>query len=283
MSTPLTYSILRYRHSQALGESLNVGVLFSFGSEHPLQFVTANTQRIKAAYPDFDNTIFQSFTKSLKQKLGLHKQSDLFPDDRRSFSDYIVGSLLPEDSSALQFSEPIDVVNPFQSRQQAIEELSRILLADVEVKRDANRHNESFILKKFTDSVTSRNINIEHRMSKNKLIEVKGVSLNFELSWKNGINHLIKPISFDLKEAGDIQSKSATYFGYLNLLTDYALSNDIYFDLLIGRPQERHLIGPYEDALYVLDRAHGPKSLVTEDILEEYAEETAKVLHTKDL
>lgn len=283
MSTPLTYSILRYRHSQALGESLNVGVLFSFGSEYPLHFVTANTQRIKAAYPDFDNTIFQSFTKSLRQKLGLYKQSDLFPEDKRSFSEYIVGSLLPEDSSALQFSEPLDVVNPFQTTQQAIEEFSRVLLPDSEVKKEANRHNESFILKKFTDSVTSRNINIEHRMSKNKLIEIKGVSLNFELSWRNGISHMIKPISFDLKEAGDIQSKSATYFGYLNLLTDYALNNDIYFDLLIGKPQEKNLIGPYEDALYVLDRVDGPKKLVTENILEEYAAETAKVLHTKDL
>lgn len=283
MSIPLTYSILRYRHSQALGESLNVGVLFFFGSEYPLHFVTANTQRIKAAYPDFDNTIFQSFTKSLKHKLGLHKQSDLFPENRRSFSDYIVGSLLPEDSSALQFSEPVDVVNPFQSRQQAIEEFGRALLPDPEVKRDANRHNESFILKKFTDSVAGWNINIEHRMSKNKLIEVKGISLNFELSWKNGISHFVKPISFDLKEAGDIQSKSATYFGYLNLLTDYAITNDIYFDLLIGKPQEKHLIGPYEDALYILGRVQGPKKLVTEDILEEYAQETAQILHTKDL
>lgn len=155
-------------------------------------------------------------------------------------------------------------------------------MPEPEPKKEEGRHNEGFILKQFTDQITRRQIVIEHRMSRNKLIEVKGVRLNFDLSWKNSSVHLVKPISFDLKEDRDIQNKSATFFGYLDLLTDHARLNDYTFDLLIGKPQDESLKGAYEDALYVLDRAHAPKAIITEEKLEEYSAETAEILHGKD-
>jgi hypothetical protein len=95
--------------------------------------------------------------------------------------------------------------------------------------------------------------------------------------------HLAKPLSFDLREGQDILNKSAQYVGYLNLLTDYAQLNQYSFDLLIGKPQDIHLLGPYEDALYNLDRSPAPKSLITEEKLYEYSEETVRELEKKGL
>ena len=282
MTFPFDYSILRYNHSQVLGESLNVGILFSFEHEHKLHFVAGNPQRVKAVYPEFDTSLFQSIVKNIKYKVAQRVNNDLFPE-KYSFREFITRFLLPEDASALQFSDPYTAVNTLGSSERIIDEFSKIWLPEAELRKEEIRHNETFILRKFTDSIASKQINIDHRMSRNHIIQIKGVKLNFELSWKNGIVHLVKPVSFDLKEEREIQNKSATYFGYLNLLTEYAKRNDYQFDLLIAKPQDDKLTNSYDDALYNLDLSAAPKDIIPEERLEDYAIDTANYLHTKDL
>jgi hypothetical protein len=283
MTNRFTYSILKYNHSFVLGESLNVGVLFSFEQDPVLHFVSGNHQRVKSIYPSFDANIFIAITKGIKRKLSQKTAQDLFPEQKDySFKEYINTILLPEDSTSLQFSDPFFAINSFGTSQKAIEEFAKILLPDQDLKKDEFRHNETYILKKYTDYIAAKNINVDFRMRKNQLIEIKGLKMNFELSWKNGTVHLVKPISFDLKVEYDIQNKSAQYFGYLDLLTEYAKRNDYTFDLLIGKPQDKKLYNSYDDALYILDRTIAPKTLVTEEKLEEYSDATAEILHSKD-
>lgn len=188
MTFPFDYSILRYNHSQVLGESLNVGILFSFEHEHKLHFVAGNLQRVKAVYPEFDTSLFQSIVKNIKFKVAQRVNNDLFPE-KYSFKEFITRFLLPEDASALQFSDPYTAVNTLGSSEKIIDEFSKIWLPEAEVRKEEIRHNETFILRKFTDSIASQQINIDHRMSRNQVIQIKGVKLNFELSWKNGIVH----------------------------------------------------------------------------------------------
>lgn len=282
MTEQFTYSILKYQHSQLLGESLNVGVLFSFDQDAKLYFVAGNPQRVKAVYPEFDANIFQSIAKSIKYKVAQSAKIELFRN-KYILKDYINTILLPEDSSALQFSEIYAAVNSLGSNQRAVDEFARLLLPSVETKKEEVKHNEGFILKKFTDSIIKRNITIDHRMRRDYPIKIKGVHLNFDLSWKNGIVHLVKPISFDLKEEREILQKSVTFFGYLDLLKDHAKKHDLKFDLLVAGPQDNKLQSVYDDALYNLSRSPAPKEIVTEEKLEEYSEETAKILHAKDL
>jgi len=282
MNKLFSYSILRYTHSQLLGESLNVGVLFAFEGEQDLHFFIGDLQRLRTVYPDFDSGYVQLAAKGISAKLKDIKIEPLFLSDY-NLKEQLTKVLLPEDSTALQFSDIFEAVNGFGSVDAAIEAFTRVLLPELSVRKEESRHNESFILNRYTELIIEKNIRIEHRMRRNHPIQIKGVKLNFELSWKNGIVHLIKPLSFDLREGQDILNKSAQYVGYLNLLSDYAQLNQFNFDLLIGKPQDRHLLGSYEDALYNLERSLAPKSLITEEKLEEYSEETVRELEKKGL
>lgn len=282
MNKLFSYSILRYTHSQLLGESLNVGLLFAFEGKRDLHFFIGNLQRLRTVYPDFDTSYVQLAAKGITAKLRDIKMEPLFLSDY-NLKELLIKVLLPEDSTALQFSDIFEAVNGFGSVDAAIEAFTRVLLPEPNVRKEETRHNESFILNRYTELITEKNIRIEHRMRRNHPIQIKGVKLNFELSWKNGIVHLIKPLSFDLREGQDILNKSAQYVGYLNLLSDYAQLNQYSFDLLIGKPQDIHLLGSYEDALYNLERSPAPKSLVTEEKLEEYSEETVTELEKKGL
>jgi len=273
MTSQLSYSILQYKHSLALGECLNIGVLFDLPEEGHY-FISGDIQRLKCVYPDFDANFYNLVTKNIKSKLNRREGNNLFTEKRQySFKDYINNVLLIEDSSSLQFTEPFNVINQVGDYRKIIGELARILLPEPEIKIEETRHNEGFILKKFTDSITKKNIVIEHKMSKNKLIQSKG---------KNHVVHLVKPISFDLKEDRDIQNKSVTYFGYLDLLNDYAMLNNYTFDLLIGKPQDSSLIKSYENALEVLSQAPN-KEIITEEKIEQYSEDIAEILSKNDL
>jgi hypothetical protein len=109
------------------------------------------------------------------------------------------------------------------------------------------------------------------------------VHLNFDYAWKNGTTHLIKPISFDLKEERDIQIKSIQYFGYLDLLEEYAKKNEFKFDLLLCKPQDEKLLRSYENAIEIINKSKAPKEIFTEERLIEYSDYTANELHKKDL
>jgi hypothetical protein len=106
----------------------------------------------------------------------------------------------------------------------------------------------------------------------------KHIELKFDLAWGKGQTHLIKPLSFDLSEEKSIQDKSATNYGYLNLLADYARERKYQFDLIVAKPQNRDLHKSYDNALGLLDLATAPKRIVTEKELSGYTDETIAAL-----
>jgi hypothetical protein len=292
MSKHILYSVLQYRHSVVAGEALNLGILFSFPHDKLIKFVIGNLQRIKCAYPDFDTKLNINISKKINSRLYNIDSEDNSLFGRKivhsvntedSIKEFISKHILIEDASSLQFSEPFIAVDAFGNPDKTIDEISRILLPDNNPKKEINRHNESFILKQFSEQLQKKNIIIDNRFTKNKTVETKGLHLKFDLAWKNGATHLIKPISFDLIEKGEIQSKSVQYYGYLNLLHDYAKINDCKFDLLLWKPQNENLLNSYHDAIEIIEKSKAPKKIYTEETLFEYIEYTAEALHKKDL
>ncbi len=136
MSNLFSCSILQYHHSQLLGESLNVGMLFYFADEPHLYFTTGNINRVKAAYPNFDITLFNAVVRSIRSKLVFARQSHLVHESKTFlFKDYIFDNILAADAIALQFSEPVAAVNSFGSPREAIESYTRIFLPGSSMER----------------------------------------------------------------------------------------------------------------------------------------------------
>ena len=292
MSNHIYYSILQYKHSIVAGEVLNVGILFLFPKENEIKFVVGNLQRIKILYPEFETTLPIKINKNISRKISkIYSEANSLFSDRVIYSvntedslrDYIKKYIFLEDSTALQFSEPFTAVDVFNDNNKTIQEYSKVLLPEVEDKKNINKHNESYIIRQFSDQLVKRNILIDHRFSRNTIIKTTGIDLTFDFSWQNGTTHLVKPISFDLKEERDIQKKSVEFYGYFNLLDDYAKLNRLTFDLLLWKPQDEKLYNSYQKAIAIIYKSKSPINIFTEDKLSEYTDYTAEELHKKDL
>lgn len=286
MNATFTYSVLQYHHSLWLGEAINVGILFQFPREEKIEFVAGNAYRLKAIYPDFDQTVYNYLIKSIEKKL-IEVNGSIFSGiaSKSDFKKYIHSSILPEDATVLQFKDPVSAVNTIGEPKKVIEQFSKLLLPGIITKKsEIIRHNENFLIRKYVSYIFEKDKSVDKKLERNKTLKANvnqtEIELKFDLAWVNGSTNLVKPLSFDLSDEQSIQNKSTQFFGYLNLLTDYAKANNLRFDFLVSKPQNNDLIGSYESALNILELASAPKRIITESNLQNYSEETVHELLT---
>jgi len=274
MSKYFTYSVLQYKHSLALGEILNVGILFYFPDDGCFEFVNGDGSRVKSVYPDFDNSLFNGYLKTIqtkvKNKIDLFRQSPSVAE----FEAFIEKHILAEDAAGLIFREPVQVRNVFIDNRQAVDAYSQLLLPGIiVVKPIVTRHNENYILKEFNGYITEKDKTVENKFARNELVEAGKFKVRFDLAWENKTKNYIKPISFDLSDETQIGNKSFQYSGLINALLQTNLTKKTRFDFLISSPQEATLQQPFQNALDILDSTKGNKKLITEDQWESYSEQ----------
>lgn len=268
MNNFFTYSVLQYKHSLALGEILNVGILFYFPQENELEFVEGGAHRVKAIYPDFDNSLFNGFQKSIlnniKNRVELFKESPNLTD----FSKYIHKYILAQDAAGFVFGESVAVRNVFGSKEKAIDEYSKLLLPGINIEKPTvTRHNESFIIKQFNGYLLGKDKTISEKILRNETIKLKSTTVKFDYVLNN---NYIKPLSFDLTDIPAIQNKSAIIHSQLIQLNEFAKSKKARFDLLIAKPQDLNLEREYNNALDLIESAPTKKKIVTQDNWEKY-------------
>lgn len=274
MTNYFTYSVLQYKHSLTLGESLNVGILFYFPEDNIFHFANGDGYRAKAIYPDFDNSLFNGYLKAIQLKIKKHIDIFNVKPNTNDFAKYIHNNILAEDAAGLIFREPVTVKNVFGDRNNIVNEYSKILLPGINIEKPISiKHNENYIIKKFSGYVFGQDKALEAKFKKNETIKTDHINLKFDLTWHNNTYNYLKPINFDFSDDSSITNKAALYFGYISGLGEYANSkNDVSFDFLITKPQESGLIRAYENALDFLNNAKAPKKLITEDLLESYSQ-----------
>lgn len=281
MEKTFTYTILQYKHSLLLNETVNIGILFEFPQDDIIRFVEGDLTRLKAIYNNFDTPTTNKVLKAIQNKsIEISKeQGHLFQSNN---VDELHKRLLREDDSSLQFSKPKTISYPFDNLETIVEQYNSLFLPIGNTSR-ANRrtHNEYYILRNYTHFLFQNRKELEIVASKHRTIQTKDVTLTFDLSWENGTDNLVKPLSFDYQDGQEIQNKSVTFFGYLTKLKEYAVSHNVRYDLLVTRPQNEELLGKYETALKIVNSADAPKRIITEDQLEAYSEETAHYLKIK--
>jgi len=109
MKNKYSYCLLKYHHSQTLGEILNLGLIVYFPVVNQLKLLLPkNLTRFKVAYPSFpERTItayLEYFTSRVKE---LNQNSDVFYryNTRISLEGLMNNEFLASDSSMLQFDD----------------------------------------------------------------------------------------------------------------------------------------------------------------------------------
>jgi hypothetical protein len=260
-----------------LGEAINVGVLFYFSNAENLEFVATNAHRPKLVYTNFDNASFKNYLQiienKIKEKVTLFNQLSNY----KNLDVYIHEHIIKDDVDGLIFQQPIHVKNVFKSNQEAIEQYTKLLLPGIQLENPIiTKHNDNYIIKKFHTYIHNKDVKALEKITKNRNVETKHVKLKFDYVWNNSNNDnvFIKPLSFDLADALSIQTKSATYLGYLTHLSEYAKTTNARFDFLVTKPQNSSLTNDFNNALDLLSYAKDtPKIFIIEDKWEKYSDE----------
>ncbi len=288
-----TYSLLKYRHSQFLGEVLNIGVLVYFPSIKRLVFLKPEKLiRLKFAYPNVQEKTIKSYFKAFEERIArLNLEPELFSELEvgESFEKFIYREFLPEDSSALQFSEPQKALLYNEDYEVICNQIYNLYFSVFEHTLNSyNRIDEAQLLTKYKSLIKGIESEI-FRKENNKLVNNRlfidykieatgGETFKFDIGWQNGSLNLVKPVSFDVQRSETIQNKGLKFFGQFVLLEDYAKAKNIKFDLLIAKPKRKDLFKTYESTLKLIST---PKNveLIEEEDLERYSQKTVAALN----
>ncbi len=277
-----TYSLLRYVHSQTLGEIFNVGILFSFPEQRKVVFKYPKTlSRLKGLYKNFSESQIRAYLNGFHQKaLDL----SVYRDDTKLFqkevSNTVPQDFLIDDATALQFSEPALGFLNGKDINYVVNQYYRLYFSDYAgEKENVHRHDEAYIIKIFQESLKSKSRVAYHRFKKDVIVESNDTSLKFDLSWQNGSTNLIKTVSFDLSNNDNINDKSVLLYGKLNLLVEKAEQENLRYDLLVSKPQDKNLFRAFDKALNILESSEAPKKIITEDQYSSYVENAVESYH----
>ena len=288
MNTTYKYSILQYVHSQILGETLNVGVLFIFPDHGKIEFYFPRTfNRIRHLYNSFEEWQLKSHLTGLKNKVNRidHEINTQFDFSSEGLSRLVATDILTPDATALQFSNIYTGITDEIPLEEIVKNQYSVLFENYnEVLDLREKKDEAYIIKSFKSTLFSdkENQRIEKYLKKNKVVKSDKTSLTFEIGWKNTTLNLIKPVGLDLLENYSINTKAITLFAQLNFLKEVAEEEKIRFDLFPSKPTDSKLFKAYDKALEILELIQANAEIWEEHQVRGYTETLINELETDE-
>ncbi|WP_130735471.1 DUF3037 domain-containing protein [Flavobacterium sp. J27] len=282
-----TYSILKYQHSALLGESLNIGVLIYFPFIDKFIFkYSKNLSRVKAIYDIVSEKTIKHYLIQIDnciEKLNRNELLDFDIEKFEYFDLFIDKFILPRDGSVLQFSKSKQSLLNNDNIDFTISYLINKFLLEKERQNSvASITKEPLLTRKFYGYLSNLdfekiNINSDKFYKNYKVVNETGNEFNFDYAWQNGTLNLVKPLSFDLKEPKSIAEKAYKNFGLFTDLKNEAETNNLKYDLLIGKPESKELFREFDHALNLLNTLD-KVDIILEDDIEKYSKKAIKAL-----
>lgn len=279
-----TYSLLQYRHSQILGEVLNIGLLVYYKNSNKLEFIYPEKLiRLRFAYPNVPEKTIKAYYKGFEDRVNvLNKRPELFAayDLNDSLDKFIGSELLPQDSSALQFSKTKKAIAYIDDTTIISNQLYNLYFTVFEHNSNIiQKVSEGSLLREYKKFLLELDARTSFRNNDNIIYDyeispTKNKPFKFEVAWqgKEYLN-LVKPISFDVVREESLRNKAYRFYGQFLDLEEYATKNNCQFDLILGKPKDKGLFKNYDLAVELLQK---PKRvhIIEENNLKEYSIKT---------
>ena len=271
---PYTYAVLRYRHDPLAGEMVNVGVLLHASGSRWLGARLRRTYgRLSKLYPDLDGTVLTAELRKIETAVrGLADKEreaaqglDFGPRElgagglgRRILNDPAGTFLWGEEGSGLT-----------ADAEATLESLFERFVTRFEVGQQAKR-SDADVWKAAREALAARQV--ASRLAPTTIRSAQD-EVTFDHAWKNGVWHVLQPVSFDLADADGIRTKAARWVGHMYGLRQTTEAFRPYF--IVGTPSEPALLGSFERALAFLKDAPAPERpvVVRESELAQLAEQ----------
>ena len=158
MTTPFTYSVLRYVHDITTGEFINAGVvLYSREASYASALCRSTFGRLSKAFPGVDGDHFKRlmrFVQSRIEEIGDRLKTQLPLDGRPATVLDIAHAVLPADDSSLQWSPPGSGLS--ESLSQTLESLFQRLVLRYDERIQAERRTDDEVWRKYRRSLEDR-------------------------------------------------------------------------------------------------------------------------------
>lgn len=305
------YSLLKYCPSYALGEQVNVGIVFFFKEDLELKFIFPTAlSRLHSLFPNVDVRILKSYIKNIKTKINaLSKNKSLL--EKSNFDELLQDHVLTPDSNSLYFdaiktSKYTTVeqllghyydlyFNVYKGKKKKPESSKKdVYLIGKAIKREVqsdlsliltsslvNKKDESYLKNSFKDELQKITNGNQEKLSlfKSKpIIKNKIGHTTFDFGWQNGTTNLVKFLSFDLADEGDLKNKSFRWYGELSQLEEQVRNENLKLDLLLTKPQNKTLFSSYDNVLQVLESIPTNKTIVEENQLKDYVSKAVETV-----
>ncbi|TCZ72799.1 DUF3037 domain-containing protein [Flaviaesturariibacter aridisoli] len=280
-----TYSLLQYRHSQALGEVLNVGLLVYFPVSNKLHFLHPDRlARLRLAYLDVPEKTIRAYFQKFNAVIERYNKSvDLFEIKADNLDAFIKTQLLPEDASSLQFGAYRTGLFYSGSPEKILTQLYNLYFIFFSDKvQSKQRLDDQYLLRQYKQLL--KNIESELGVSETDKLKFDVVipandsfKFRFDVGWHKDDFHLVKPLSFDLNSRESVQAKALQYFGQFTGLEHIADRNNYQFDLLIAPPSDKALFKIFDASIKLLEE---PKhvQLIEQKDLQSYSLQTISAI-----
>lgn len=278
MNQTFTYSVLKYIHSQFLGEELNLGIVLYFHNRNSLIFkYPKNIGRFNRIYKTFPGPVIKQYLRAFDEQAEWVSNKGL----GEPLEEILAKHFLVKDASTLQFSQVQTVVQYSEDVQKIADDYFRLYFPEEfpEAKEGKLKHiSDNQLAVSYKNLILARDSSAKRFLKPGLEIRNQHAHFKSDLSWQNGRLNAVKGVSFDLKEEGAITDKALLLSAKLNYLEAEVKELGVSFDLIVTNPKLGHLIGAYENALGLLEKIEVPKRIFTEDKLEDYAYLTLKEL-----
>ncbi|HEX7414342.1 MAG TPA: hypothetical protein VF411_09905 [Bacteroidia bacterium] len=279
MNTFFTYRILTYTHSQLLAEKLNVGILFYFKNPNRFVFKYPKTfKRIREIYNGFSEWQLKTNLRAIEEKTSQYINNNLLFIDTKT-EEEITNEILRNDATVLSFSEE-KIINGIDGDiDLIIDKFYKLYFSDYKIEFKKEKHDEIYLIKRFKQQLFLKNEQAQNLLFPDIQIKTEKTTVKFDYKWKNGLDNLVKPISFDLEEENSINIKAIQLHGQLNFISEKLKNNKV--DLLISSPISNNikLQKAYKVAISILNEIEVNKSIVEEKGLERYTQKVAETIH----
>ena len=279
MTKVIKYSLLKYVHSQILGEELNIGIVLYFQEQKKLVFrYPHRIVKFRSIYRTFSEPTIRTYLKSFEEKAQSIEKSDLGDNLDKILNRYF----LIKESSPLQFTESKSVIQYCDDWERVSDQYFRLyfpeefpLVVSSELQLETYRHlSDRQVASAFKWMLQVKDKKIVRFLKPPVIIKTELAYFRSDLVWQNHTINAVKGLSFDLGSEDLISDRALLFNAKLNYLSEEARLKNIRFDLLVAAPQVPGLQNAYENALHVLNDIKAPKEIITQDQLEKYADRT---------
>jgi hypothetical protein len=276
-----TYSVVRYLHDPATGETLNVGVVLWAPSvrylaarfEHRYErlsntFVDFKGEHYKRSLRQFETALDNLSGDRVPTLLPLTEQPEtvagfiaqIWPDEGLSF---ISGPVLAgiTDDPAQALSEIFD----------------RMVASQYAGHRKEKRDDEEVWTVYHAPLVRER----VTKKLRPWTLETELVTLKFQHAFRNERWQVLEPVSLDYIKAESIQRRATSLLGNVDAISDYPQLSRL--SILLGRPQNEKYQKHYIKAKNILHKMPVKHDLVEEDEAEDFAKELADYMRSHGL